>query len=78
MQFFSSFNVLPCRKAVFTSKEFNAHWLDDMQQDNRSHSLEQVGLSILKFCSSSKPLAHRRALIISFSLTTFSFITTLF
>ena len=45
MQFFSSFNVLPCRKAVFTSKEFNAHWLDDMQQDNRSHSLEQVGLS---------------------------------
>ena len=64
--------VLPCRKAVFTSQEFIVHWLDDiMQQDNRSPSLEQVGLSVLKFCSSSKPLAHKRALIIFFSLTTF-------
>ena len=35
--------VLPCRKAVFTSKEFNVHWLGDMmQQDNQSPSLEQV------------------------------------
>ena len=67
--------ALPCRKAVFTSQEFIVHWLDDiMQQDNRSPSLEQVGLSVLKFCSSSKPLAHKRALIIFFSLTTFYFI----
>ena len=66
--------VLPCRKAVFTSKEFNVHWLDDMPQDNWSPSLEEVGLSALKFCSSSKPLAHRWALMIFFLLTTFSFI----
>ena len=68
--------VLPCRKTVFTSKEFNVHQLDDMmQQDNRSPSLEQVGLSVQEFCSSLKPLAHRRALMIFFSLTTLSFIT---
>ena len=65
--------VLSCRKAVFTSKEFNVHRLDDiMQQDNRSPSLEQVGLSVLKFCPSSKPVAHRQASMIFFSLTTFS------
>ena len=46
-----------------------------MQQDNRSPSLEQLGLSVLKFCSSSKPFAHRQALMIAFSLTNFSFIT---
>ena len=67
---------LPCRKAVFTFKHFNVHWLDDMmQQDNQSPSLEQVGLSVLKFCSSLKPLAHKQALIIFFSMTTFSFFT---
>ena len=66
--------VVPCTKAVFTSKEFNVHWLDDMPQDNWSPSLEEVGLSVLKFCSSSKPLAHRWALMIFFLLTTFSFI----
>ena len=68
--------VLPCRKTVFTSKEFNVHRLNDMmQQDNQSPSLEHVGLSVLKFCSSLKPLAHRQALMIFFLLTTFSFIT---
>ena len=51
--------VLPCGKAVFTSKEFNVHWLDDMmQQDDQSTSLEQVGLSVLKFCFTLKPPAH--------------------
>ena len=51
--------VLPCGKAVFASKEFNVHWLDDMmQQGDQSTSLEQVGLSVLKFCSTPKPPAH--------------------
>ena len=46
-----------------------------MQQDNRRPYLGQVGLSVLKFCFFLKPLAHRQALIIFFSLTTLSFIT---
>ena len=72
------FITLPCKNAVLASNEFNTHLLDAIIEQVRWRpSLEHVGLSVLKFCSSSKPLAHNHALIIFLLSTNFSVITLL-
>ena len=55
----------PSRKAVLTSSEFVSHLFDEItQQTRRRPSLQQLGLSVGKHFSSSKPRAHNLALII--------------
>ena len=68
--------ALPCKNADLTSNKFNVHLFDAIiEQVRQKPCLEHVGLSVLKFCSSLKPLAHNLALI-NFSLSTnFSLIT---
>ena len=68
--------AFPCKKAVLRSNEVSTHWLEDMKQQATGRpSLEQEGLSVRKFCSCSKPLAHKRALTNLDPLLTFSVIT---
>ena len=56
--------ALPCENAVLKCDEFNVHLFQAIiEQVRRRPSLEHVGRSVLKFCSSSKPLAHNLALI---------------
>ena len=58
------FIALTCKNAVLTSKEFNVYLIDAITEQIRWRpSLKHVGLSVLKFCSSSKPLAHNFPLI---------------
>ena len=68
--------ALTCENGVLISKEFNVHFFHVIIEQGRSRpSLEHVGLSVLKFHSSSKSLAHNLALV-NFSLSTsFSLIT---
>ena len=56
--------ALPCENAVLKCDEFNVHFFHAIIEQVRPRpSLEHVGRSVLKFCSSSKPLAHNLALI---------------
>ena len=63
----------PCRKAVLTFSEFISPLFDEIKQKvRRRPSLQQVGLSVQKHCSSSKPGALNLALIIFLSSKIFS------
>ena len=56
--------ALPCENAVLKCDEFNVHFFHAIIEQVRPRpSLEHVGRSVPKFCSSSKPLAHNLALI---------------
>ena len=64
------------KNAVLTSNEFDVNLFDVIiEQVRRRPSVEHFGLSVQKFCFSSKPLAHYLA-VINFPLSNnFSLIT---
>lgn len=71
------FISIPCKNAVLMSNEFSVHVFDAVveQKKEKTFSGTNWNMSVLKFCSSSKSLAHSLSFTSSPLSTYFSLIT---